>query len=623
MHAIIFLEIKRIFSFRNILVLSLFTVLSLYLVYFGTIKYEEFQEEKQAFLEYEKTKADSHINYEQYASFGFRVLLEPSPLLIFGYSSLLPIECEVNVRSIINVVLVHKGQKLFGNIGMAGDFASLFFVFGSLLMLHFGLNAFFSTPFLINHKKKHYILKSLVSRYMILIVFFAMILYCAYRLGLMLNIPLEAQDSHVYLRYAVFTLLFISLFYFVGIITSASLQFKKSMFLGAYLLWFCIIFAIPLAYNMALENKANEIQSNERINSRLIRNRVIFEKESEDYFRSLHEKKVKEIAYIARQFIEQYIKNILPLNRAVEENLNAEVGALIQFHDQNSTLLPSIFYSFLAKECSGMGYYAYQEFLDHILKLKDGFYDFYFMKRYYQTDQNVESFVNDDENTFKSGSTLPKNFSKGVGMTVVYLLLLSGGGLYVLHRRARTSVRPDRVNIDINAMEMGKTYFYHNDDRTQTAELLSYLESAGGAIIGQPDPRMPDLGVTLDAWLNFEACYQGIDKCQLEENLEILGVGRQDLRQIIKNLDSERISLAYLALMVTRDKALYVFDNFVYRKSREFESVFKDTVDQLNPHAIIIYVSNQMYEITTKEIVLPPNEGFRFVSVNLNDISLR
>ena len=140
---------------------------------------------------------------------------------------------------------------------------------------------------------------------------------------------------------------------------------------------------------------------------------------------------------------------------------------------------------------------------------------------------------------------------------------------------------------------------------------------------------MYDPGTSLKTWVQFESGQKQIDPGTLREYLEVLGITGHQLNQRIKNLDNEVLYTAYLGIQLAQNTTIYVFDDFLNRVSREFEHTFKEAVDKLLPHAIIIYFGSQMFDITVKEKhnpmphVLHETEECRFVAVDLNDITLR
>ncbi|UCH94991.1 MAG: ABC transporter permease [Candidatus Aminicenantes bacterium] len=644
MAAIFLFDIKRVFNIKNILIFLLFFSLSLYAVYYGTTKFDDFLDEEGNFSNYEKLKIKQYINYEQYGSFGFRVFLQPSPLSIFCHSSLLPIESNINTKEILNINSVHKGQKIFNANGRVGDFSTVFFVLASMLMMYFGLNTFISVASIWFHGTKKYIFAAICSRFIILAAYFSLVIVAAFLTAKLLGAPLSGKDAGIFFQYFFYVMLFITFFYCLGIFLAVMFRFNKVFMISAYLVWFIIIFGIPLISNMNLEKRAKRIKSNEIVNIEKLNNGKDFERKTEAYFKDLQEKKVKDIRPIAKKFVREYIEKILPLNTAIEANLNREVKQLITRHEEHSVIWPSSFYCFMSREFSSMGYYGYQEFLTYILRLKDEFYHYYFDKRYNRIDQTVEPFIKNDENIFRSKSLLPVNYWKGVSIICLYSLLLLGGTLVGLLRMLKPRQSNQRVKLDINQLELGKAYFYlsRNVPPGQKSGMLHYLKSHQAVVIEKPDPTWYDPGTSLKAWVRLESHLKGIDSHILRQYLEALGITEDRLKQKIKKLDNEEFYAAYLGIRLAQNAAMYVFDDFLNCVSREFEQTFKKALDKLKPHTVIIYFSSQMFDIRAKEKNKSRNRNqvftdftstadtdrqdtqeCRFVAVDLNDITLR
>jgi len=627
MKDVFLLESKRIFNLKNTVVFLLFFLLALYFVYFGAAKYKDFLAEKENFLNYERLRISRYVNYEQYGSFGFRVLLQPSPLIVFCHSALQTLESNIDIKGTIDINSIYKGQTVFIANGMKGDFYALFFVFGSLMMLYFGLNTFASIEYLRFHTLKNYIPNTLCCRFFILTGFFFSVILTSYLFAKTLGIPFTRVDTAAFLTHSLYVMLFITFFHILGIAAGAILKFKKVFFISAYLVWFLMVFVIPIICNMTLEKKAKGIQSNETVNIEKFHHTKKFEIKGEEYFKRLEEKKVKEIRPLVKKFVEEYIRNILPLNKAIENRLNNQVKNLVTHHEKKSLLFPTLFYPFLSKELTGMGYYGYQDFLAHVMELKDNFFSYYFEKRYNQIDQSVEPFIKNNENIFHSRSCLPANYWKGIRMMVIYCLLLLGGTLFLLRRSRKPPKAPEPIKLNTLELEMGKTYFYHYKDPKQKNGIIHYLESKNAVIIAKPNPCLHDPGTSLNTWLRFERSQQKsnphFDDRQVKENLETLGITRQHLEQKIKKLDKEVFYSAYLALKLAQNTAIYVFDDFLYRVSKEFEQAFKYTINKMKPHAIIIYLGSQLFDITVKDRDQNQPDDLRLVAIDLDAVSLR
>ncbi len=620
-------ELKRIFTLKHCLFFLLFFILSLYLVYFGVSKYNNFLEEKENFLDYERLKVRQYINYEQYGSYGFRVLLQPSPLVIFWHSSLKFLESTIDTKEVVDIFSTYKGQKLFTHSEVIVDFSKMLFVMGTLLMLYFGLTTFVSfESILFRHTQNHshYILSTIASRWVILTAYFLSVLAAAYFFAKVLGIRFNSQEAGVFIHYALYVVLFLTFFYLLGMFIAVAVRFGKVFTISAYLIWFLLIFAVPQFNHIDLEKRSEGIKSNEIVNIEKMTNGRNFDIRTKTFFKELQEKKVKEIRPIARRFIEEYIQKIMPLNRALENNLDRDVKRLISHYENRSVFFPSSFYRFLAKECSGIGYYCNRDYLKYLLELKNNFYRYYFDKRSNQVDQSVESFIKGAENIYLSRAALPDHFAAGAFITFLYSLLFLGGALYGLHRGLERSRGVEMIEVDSDRMEIGKTYFYFSQDDGQKRGIFNYLRSTGAVIIHRPHSSLYDPGTSLNSWLEFEIQQENIDAANVHEILDTLHVTSDQLNRKIKEADVELFAKVYLALKLAQDSGIYVFDDFLNSVSRELERAFKVVLDRHKSHAAVIYFGSQMFDIAIKEKLHEKKDGdFRFVVVDLNDITLR
>jgi hypothetical protein len=598
-------------------------LLNFYLLYFGISKYKEFQLEKRNFLDYERYSVLQYLTYEQYGSYGFRVMWEPSPLVVFNHSSLRFVQSLVDVKDVVNVSAIYKGRMLFTDTGSVADFCTSFYLLGSLLMIYFGLSLFSSLSAIVFSNSFNQVISSICSRLLILNIFFVSALFISYYFVRLHSINIVGGDLHVFIKYSLFLIVILNLFFFFGLLISVLINFKKLYIISAYLIWFLIIFVIPLGQRIDLEKQSKAIKSNEIVNIFKLKNSRKFERRTKAFFDKLQEKKVKEIMTIARQFINQYLENTMPLNNNIENSLNREVNKLIEYYEDKSILSPSTFYNFLTKECSGLGYHGYQDFIRYIMQIKLDFTHYYFKMRYDQIDQNVVSFVKDKENIFVSRSRLPVNFSKGVLVTILYTLLFFLGSLLILRRRLTRHKASEPIPIDTERMVMSKTYFYLDDDSGQKHGIIAYLKLKGALVVPAPDPAHYDLGTSLKSWLIFQMKQKHIPRQKLWDMLETLGITSSVLKRKIKDVDREVFMGAFLALHLAQEATLYVFDDYLNRVSREFEQRFKQVIDIHMLHSVIIYISGQMFDLTAKGKPTIPEKDYRFVAVDLQNISLR
>ncbi len=610
----------------------LFFFFSLYLVNLGVTKYQGFFSEKENFLDYEKQKVKQYVNYEQYGAYGFRVLFQPAPLSIFHRSPSIPFNGSIDTKEIVNVSLNYKGKSIFSHSGTLGDFSSTLFVFGSLMMLYFGLNTFtslkslrFNNPHCGTHKMKYsYTLHTLFSRMILLNAYFSGVMIAAYLFARLKGIHFLSSDALILTYFCLYTLLFNTFFYLLGILCAAILAFKRPLFIIAYSLWFALIFLIPEINRIDIEKKANKITSNETVNIKKLQNIMNFERKTKTYFAGLQEKKVKDIESIAKRLAIEYSQRMYDLNKTIENNLRKEVDKLIHYGEEKSVAIPSSFYLFLAKEFSGYGYDGYQNFLQYILRLKDDFFQYYLQKRYNHVDQRIDTFVKDGENIFRSEVTIPGNFARGVILTCLYCTLLLGLSLFFFRRRL-TREKEDQdweIEIDIKRMEKGKTYFSLCRDKWERKRMLHYLGYQGASIIEKLDIYDFDTSISLESWIKYECHKRGTEAGDVFERLREFGISENMLTSRIKVLGSEIFNKIYLAIRLCDNSRIYAFVDFLNGVSRDFERQFKKTIKKVKDQAVILYIGSEMFDVNVKERETPLEDS-RFFILDFDNVTLR
>jgi len=630
-------EARRLFAtWKHILVFWLFFLISLYLCHLGLVKYRGFFHEKESFIRYEKQKVQQYVNYEQYGAYGFRVLYDPAGLGLFHPPVSFSLTGAIDTTEIVDISLSFKGRNIFSQGGNLGDFSCAFYVFGSLLMLYFGLNTFISRKFLVHtctrgasgRVRFAYALYTVFFRLILLLGYFAFVIASAYGYTRLMGVRLSGAEGRVFLFFSLYTLLFLCLFYLLGILCSAVFSFKKILLPFGYAIWFLAVFLVPEVNRLDLEKRADKIKSNEAINITKLNNVMDFERKTRDYFADLQEKKVREIESIARQLAREYSQRMYDFNRVVEDNLREEVDQLIHYWEEKSVLLPSSFYRYLSRECSGCGYVGYRQFLRYILDLKERFFRYYMKRRYDQADQGVIPFVEGDENIFYAAVSLPDNYLLGTGLTLVYsisLLLLS---LYLLQRKLPAGSKDDPgeeekgTAIDLKDLQKGRTYFSLCPDAQERKNILNHLCAQGAALLDPVSPDDIDPGISLRSWVLFECGRLGLKKEEVISRLEEAGFRRDTWKARPKALGAEVLNRVYLEMMLVASAPAYLFNDFLKGVSRDFEKEFKKILHRIKYRIIILYIGTEMFELSDKEERYPAEDS-RFFILDLENVSLR
>ena len=431
MFAFLCFEWQRIFrEKKNLIFFAFISFLSAYFVWSGLNEYRQFQIEKRIFLKFEEEKVKQFTTYVQYGTFGFRLLLEASPLnLFFANSSILQdVESNVDGFEAIRVDSSFKGNKLFLKRGFFKDFAGILFVFGSLLMLYLGNLALTSPAYLRFMKgcmslKKFYLLTTAAR------LFWLNLFFMALGMGMFLLVHLggcafSRGETAIFLRYLLFLILLLDFFYLLGQFTAVLVGFHRVFFLWLFIAWFVSVFLLPEMSRISVFNESRTLESAEKVNLEKFRNLMALEKKFRDYLKLNPSTPLDQIRQMQKKFAVQFINSSYLVNTSLETKYLREVERVIAAHERQSIVFPTTYYQFVTGEVSGKGYYGYLDFMDDIMKLRNRFIQFYLKKRYEETDAPVESFVKNDENIFRARSRLPGSFRFGMLATALYCAAL-------------------------------------------------------------------------------------------------------------------------------------------------------------------------------------------------------
>jgi hypothetical protein len=428
-------ERRRIFGDRkNLVFLGFISLLSAYFTWSGVNERRQFQDEKKAFINFEKEKISQLITYAQYGTFGFRLIYEASPLNIFFVNSsvLQDLESNIDGFEVIKVESSYKGNKLFLKRGYFKDFAGIPFIFGSLFMLYMGHLALVS-PAYVRFVTGRMPLRKMFAMTTLARLFWLDLFFASLGLGLFMlvqfaGVAFAAAEKNVFLWFLLFLVLLMDFFYLLGQFTAVLVRFRKIFFLWLFVVWFVCIFLLPELDRISVFNKSQALESAEEVNLEKFRALMALEKKFRDYLKVNPAMPLDQIRQMQKKFAVQYMNSSFLMNSSLEVKYLREVERVISEHERQSVLFPSTFYQFLTGEVSGKGYYGYLDFMDYIMKLRNRFMQFYLKKRYEGSDSaSVESFVKGDENIFLSRSRLPGTFGLGMLATALY-----GAALFAL-----------------------------------------------------------------------------------------------------------------------------------------------------------------------------------------------
>ncbi|MCK4761765.1 MAG: ABC transporter permease subunit [Candidatus Aminicenantes bacterium] len=422
------IESKRFFRLKNIAFLLIMLLLITYFVQSGIGEYKDSQKNKERFHEIEKFKVRQYINYTQYGTYGFRLLLISSPLsVLFNNSGVISeLTSYVDSGERLKIYKSLKGENLFVEKADGfNDFSGIIFILGSLIALYFGYDSFrykeylkFLSSFI--HHRKIFLCIS-ISRIILLYLFF--LFTTAFSLGLVKinGISFGRNDYYCLLIYLSVILLLVLFFFAVGTFLGTS-KSKIGSAAACIVIWFITIYFVTAAIDTLVHQQAKSITSTYELEMEKLKIFSQFEKkaiEKEGRYKPENRKSEK-----VHTLIETYWKDEFAKIQATETQMINEMRDRIEGFQRLSALFPTSFYLSVSNEISSRGFNNFIEFYSYVQELKRQFIRFYLNKKFYSNHEKVESFVKDEENLFYAGSTLPRYFGLGLALNIFYIIVL-------------------------------------------------------------------------------------------------------------------------------------------------------------------------------------------------------
>ncbi len=617
-------EFSRIFSWKNVLIYLLMIIASFYFIFLGYAEYKEFLKKKADFSRLEKEKFDALVNYDQYAKVGFRVLFEPSPLIVFFKKADFVQNLEANVDSseVVNIYNLRKGRNAFTVDENFGDLSGFVTIFGTFLMMFMGMTSFRRRD-LIDFFDKSYVLKTIVARLIWLNLVFGFLFFVSYLFAISLGISFSSQEMNIYCCYSLTSLLFLSFFFILGVTISAAFKYHKKAVTGVFIVWFVLIFLIPEIGKIHLMQRVTDIPSAEELNLEKLKILLSREREARSFVQKmiLKEKRVdrEKIRKIMKEFSDDFMKTGYQKNQRNESNFHDKVAAVIHKYEHRSNYLPVDFFQFVSREASSKGYGEYLSFVDYILDLKDRFIRFYVYKRYEGTDQKVENFVKASENFYKSEAQLPDTFQRGFVFLIGYFLLLIVLLIALNRKKADISSQP---RLPSEFARNSILFLLVNPERQQ--EMFdSFKDGSFGLLdLKSRDPYIED--VSVKAFINYSCRQKGIDRDEILRNLKEFKISKSDLNEKLSSFPIEQIKRIVASIVLAEKKDTIVINDFIKNEAREFENQFLKILSRVAQSGKkIIYLSSDIYSPSSTFNGDIKIDSYKTFQVDPQTISLR
>ncbi len=446
--AIFKLEFTLLSRKKNAILFLCLFVLSLYFVHYGIGTHRTVVKNKAKFQYYEQEKIKKYQHYGQYGTYGMWILFDPSPLsiLFINSSTITELTADVDSGERLKLYNSFKGRTLFNEkAGGFNDFSGIMLLLGTLFALYLGYEAFIHSDYLrfaaafSSHKK---LFISIFLTRMLGIILFPIII-----MGfsvLLLRLEGIHINSNEFIHLAIFLLVQILVLIFFFTLGTIAGSFK-SRFYGFSMLvitWFVLVFLLPMTINSITYRKSVNIEAEYHLEQLKFEILMGVEKKIISKTGLPNEKNMAIIGKLVVEYLEKEFKQL----ESFEIELENEMKKNIYLYQSLAMLFPSTFYLSSGNEISSKGYENFIDFYSYIRELKPKFVHFIMMKRYFTSPAQlagekkriqVESFIKNDENIFKSGSHLPSFFLYGIFATVFYIL----GLIMVSYRRFKESLK--------------------------------------------------------------------------------------------------------------------------------------------------------------------------------------
>lgn len=449
--ALFVLLLKRFFSRRNIFLLLVLLVLSIYSTQQGIKERKQILNDLEEFKNSASIEFNNIRHYSKYSQTGFKILLIPGPASVFFSNPvfLSELSARINSVTVLDIDNNCKGGLIFrGNSPFAPRFDNVVRVLTSLLILFLGFEIMQKKEFLRSLSSqwcKFGIFISLsFSLTLLFILCLLVILACCIGLTVLQGIFLTTADVKgllIFLPPMVLKLLF---FFFFGALLG-SVRWKYAGIPGLLAVWIIFIFIYPAAVNSYIENKSHEITSAYKADKEKLKTMSDFEKRAAKEVGEYNDNTVEGRRAVVEKFWEKDRKEI----EAVDEKLKQEVSQLIDEYNTLSLFTPTAFYTNTCDEISSRGYQGYLDFFTYLQDLRSKFVRFWIDRVYYHDPKVLVNFVTNDENIFYSKSRVPKHYWPGVFINLGIVILLAAIS-YLLFKRTLEHVSAKEIE------ELGK-----------------------------------------------------------------------------------------------------------------------------------------------------------------------
>ena len=614
MRRIFRIELRNTFCNRNRKTLLFFILISAIAWYIDYTEYNSIKSEKIEFQEYEKSKLDRYLSYEQYGGFGFRVLFEPSPLVI-NLGSNYPIKIDSNIDTLetIDINSNIRGKYLFKR-GIL-NFHNIYYIIGAFIIFMYGFYTFRSLISTKIFPTSRYIWLTIFSRIIIVsCLFWGLNLFFGFLSYTQIDI-FTSHELSLLLAFNCYFNLIIILSLILGLALSYISFYKNISIKFSIGFWLIFFLFLPRIHSLYLEIKSNSISSIDKINSQKSKNLLEFERQARKALTKMAND--PDIKNKMKGFANKFTLDIFKKNLQIEIKLRESIDELINTNEKISSFIPSVYSTFLSEEISGSSPRGFEKFFDYILDYREKFLLYYIKQRYTNNNDKIIPFKEPWQTIYTSKPELPKNFLFAFVMAVFWIL-----AIYVFLAILINLQRKNNT-FDFEMLELfnqkAQSHVILCENEVKKSNLFSHFHGRKGYQCIY-NFKIDDFNRNISPSIFFQNLIEinGADAKDAANNLEILGIHNINNE---KCFSDELLKKIFCAVVFASDCHTVIIDSLLKGESDNFEkSLLNFFLYQLDRKQFF-YITTDMYSLKAEKDITVKN--IPLTKSRLNKISFR
>lgn len=420
--AIFKLELANFLRKRNLFLLLSILLLSLVLSQDSANSYTSQIAEIKTFVEVEHAKVKEYVLTTQYGAYGIRVLYVPTPqnILYNNNKCFDHLLANIDVGERLNIYNSYKGNKLFARSINLLNLADFLLLSGSILSILYG---FFSVSgkdflrFLAGLTDVRLLFISLFISRLILVTLSLLVIYSASGLLLLFH------GFNLFNIYTLVSYLLLSGLFSFFLLSGMMAGMAKTVFRGLYycISLLCLLFLVfPWLIDKAMEVKSGQLPSSYTVELEKLKLIMGFEEKFYKEIGIYSSRHAQSAPGNVKKLIESYINNQYPQIIKIEESMRNQMAETISYYHLLHSFIPTTFCSSVNNETSSKGYRNFIDFYTYTQELKNSFFKYYILTKYFKPVHPVEPYFQKEDYLFNGQSHFPQYFVLGLVLLFFY-----------------------------------------------------------------------------------------------------------------------------------------------------------------------------------------------------------